>query len=76
MALIRCPECGGELSTTAPSCPKCGYQQHAPPPTVVRTTEGLTGKFLDPVNNVRGCLRLVVLFLIVGLLLCLVGNYR
>lgn len=24
MALIRCAECGGEVSTTATACPKCG----------------------------------------------------
>ena len=25
MALIKCPECGKEVSDTAPSCPNCGY---------------------------------------------------
>ena len=25
MALIRCPECGKEVSSTAPACPGCGY---------------------------------------------------
>lgn len=25
MALIKCPECGNEMSDTAKSCPKCGY---------------------------------------------------
>lgn len=26
MALIKCPECGREVSDTAPTCPHCGYQ--------------------------------------------------
>lgn len=26
MALFKCPECGNEISTTAKSCPRCGYQ--------------------------------------------------
>lgn len=26
MALINCPECGKQVSDTAPSCPHCGYQ--------------------------------------------------
>ncbi len=26
MALIKCPECGQEVSDTAKSCPKCGYR--------------------------------------------------
>ena len=25
MALIRCPECGREVSSQAPACPGCGY---------------------------------------------------
>ena len=25
MALIRCPECGREISSQAPACPACGY---------------------------------------------------
>jgi len=25
MALIRCPECGREVSSEAPACPSCGY---------------------------------------------------
>lgn len=27
MAMTKCKECGGELSTKAKACPKCGYQQ-------------------------------------------------
>lgn len=26
MALIKCPECGHEVSDTAANCPNCGYQ--------------------------------------------------
>ena len=25
MALIKCPECGHEISDSAPSCPHCGF---------------------------------------------------
>ena len=28
MALIKCPECGKEVSDTANSCPNCGYLIH------------------------------------------------
>lgn len=31
MALIKCPECGNEVSDTAQSCPKCGYALHKTP---------------------------------------------
>ena len=29
MALIRCPECGREVSSQAPACPACGYPLQA-----------------------------------------------
>ncbi|MBV7543711.1 zinc ribbon domain-containing protein [Acidovorax sp. sic0104] len=34
MALIRCPECGRDISSHAPSCPSCGYplQDRGPSP--------------------------------------------
>jgi len=25
MALIKCPDCGNDVSTAAPACPKCGH---------------------------------------------------
>lgn len=28
MGLINCPECGREISDTAPNCPHCGYVLH------------------------------------------------
>lgn len=31
MALIRCPECGNDYSSTAKSCPKCGYRNTVKP---------------------------------------------
>jgi len=33
MALIACPECGKQVSTTAKACPNCGYPvaEHVPP---------------------------------------------
>ena len=37
MALVNCPECGREVSTTAVSCPGCGYvlqPSHRSPDTV------------------------------------------
>jgi TM2 domain-containing membrane protein YozV len=29
MALINCPECGGQVSTHAPACPHCGFNPTA-----------------------------------------------
>ena len=33
MALIRCPECGREISSHAPACPHCGYPLQAGSPS-------------------------------------------
>ena len=32
MALIKCPECGKEISSSAASCPNCGYPIRGPLP--------------------------------------------
>jgi len=29
MAVVTCPECGGKVSTMAPTCPHCGFAGHA-----------------------------------------------
>ena len=34
MALVKCPECGEGVSTTAKNCPNCGYRSHKSGPTV------------------------------------------
>lgn len=31
MPLINCPECKQQISDTAPTCPHCGFVQHATP---------------------------------------------
>ena len=41
MALIKCPECGHELSSSAPVCPNCGYSFMFAPPTKSRATTNL-----------------------------------
>lgn len=68
MALIQCPDCGRQVSDGAPSCPGCGRPIATQGPQVALTTQGKTGKFLDPLSNARSCLGcLAVLMLLVGL---------
>ena len=38
MALIQCPECGKEISTSALSCPHCGYPLQKQGPLEYETT--------------------------------------
>ena len=44
MALIQCPECSGQVSTTLEACPHCGFQlaqnPSQPPPVGRRADEG------------------------------------
>lgn len=42
MALIKCPECGKEISDTTPSCPHCGYRFSTVSPTIAPTAIGET----------------------------------
>lgn len=45
MAMVKCRECGGDVSDTAPACPHCGVQSPAGSCTLViaRPTIGLMG---------------------------------
>ena len=52
MALIKCPECGKEISDKAASCPKCGYPiqnipQNASIPPAPQQSEKVTQKRVD-----------------------------
>jgi hypothetical protein len=46
MALINCPECGKQVSTSAKSCPNCGYPvaEHVPQTAAVGTPAPGPGK--------------------------------
>lgn len=60
MALTKCPDCGTEISTEAPTCPKCG-RPNTPPkkkPSALRT----------------GCGLLVLGILVFGVIAAIVGN--
>ena len=42
MALMKCPECGREVSDQAPACPGCGYPIAAPLPARDRNGDRVT----------------------------------
>lgn len=64
MALIKCPECGKEISDQAASCPNCGFVVNGSP--AKKPSEKLQSK------KYNGCLVLVgfVLFLFIGARYC------
>lgn len=37
MTLVKCTECGSDVSTAAAACPKCGHPVVAPAPVLTRT---------------------------------------
>jgi len=39
MAMIKCPECGKEISSSAPVCPNCGYSRIITPQSKEKTTK-------------------------------------
>lgn len=52
MALVKCPDCGREISATAPSCIQCGRQ-------MVATTVEQTGKGIKAARGL-GCLSAIL----------------
>ena len=46
MALIKCPECGSQVSSKAALCPRCAYPIDKPVQTVEQTSKSLKLSFL------------------------------
>jgi len=60
MSLIRCKDCGMQVSKTASKCPRCG-----------NTTISAKGKFIYFTDKILfGCLGLLILLLILILYSC------
>lgn len=53
MALIKCPECGKEISDQAPACPNCGYPMQSSAPNVSDDAEydNIIAELLSQNNN-------------------------
>ncbi len=62
MALIKCPDCGSDVSSAAPSCPKCGRP-------IAETKEE------TPLKKGRGCLPVILTLLIVGVVAAIFGGH-
>lgn len=76
MGLIKCPECGNEISDKAQSCPKCGY------PLSEQKKDMIEGKSVSsqwdpnqlpqPVKRKgHGCLVPLIVVLIIFVLFCI-----
>ena len=60
MALIKCPECGREVSNQAAVCIHCGYPLKANPTTATATTNSNTiGSFMVRINNAPSKLKAI-----------------
>jgi hypothetical protein len=62
MALIACPECKAEVSSSAPQCPKCGYP-------IAGRSSPRPGAVPKPGPRGLGWLLLLILLVIVGVVL-------
>ena len=73
MALIKCPECGTEVSDKAEKCPKCAYpikpannippvNNDSKPEVIVKPKEGC---FLQTLNF--GCAVIVIIIVVIVL---------
>lgn len=67
MALLTCPDCGGNVSDSAPTCPHCGRPMKPPVPATPAVPPKAKGK-----SNASGCFAVIVLVLIV---LVVIGSF-
>ncbi len=58
MALITCPDCGKQVSDSAPTCPSCGRPVAGPRTVVDGRSEGLFMKSLN-----FGCVVIIAIIL-------------
>lgn len=56
MALVKCKECGNDVASSAPACPKCGAPVPPPPGATKRVAQGVG----------IGCGGLIVLLVAIG----------
>jgi hypothetical protein len=68
MALIKCPECGSDISDQTPSCPKCGYP-------IMNSTLSAPSQNNKPIHKNSISKWLVFLLLLVVLILILNNNH-
>jgi uncharacterized membrane protein YvbJ len=59
MTIVKCPECGNELSDRAETCPKCGCPLHEKVQTIEKTSKKLKLQMLL-------CRPLIILGMLVG----------
>lgn len=72
MALVKCPECGREISDTAKQCPHCGYTLKSNIETA-KQVASVAGNALRNVFFKYGELVLPLLFLVTGMTCLFVG---
>ena len=67
MALIKCPECGKEVSDSAPTCPHCGYVLKKTPSTT-HYYESRSSRLYEQeyTRKYKGCVAAGIICLIFG----------
>ncbi len=74
MALIKCPECGREVSDTAKQCPHCGYTLKSNIDTA-KQVASVAGNAAQKFFFNYGELVLPLIFLVTGMICLFVGYY-
>lgn len=79
MALIKCPECSQDISTTAKSCPHCGFSINMEnkkegdlPAKQINNVVAKEGCFLQTLNI--GCIIVIIVVAIIALVIYTVLN--
>lgn len=80
MALIKCIECGNEVSDKAEKCPKCAYpishvHQEKKPQVIEQTSKDLKKKLLISIGLIIAGFALMFAIPAIGAILALVGIF-
>lgn len=76
MALIKCPECGTEVSSLAESCPKCAYPIASGGSTQTQAHGGKIQTIERTSKRYKAQLLWGWFFEIVGIILMIVGGFK
>lgn len=74
--LVKCPECGKEVSDQAQSCPGCGYEPVAVDRLSSDSKPGVkrSGRKPGEVKMEKGCLKGCLIFVLISILIGFIGT--
>jgi hypothetical protein len=74
MALVKCRECGHEVSDQAEACPHCGIKNPGQPTGVTPQADEKPSRVQTPKKKGNGCLTVIGVFFVIIVVVVAIGN--